>query len=308
VSKGGKFVKKFLGAIIIMTLLVILCIPVSAVQTVSYNMPKAYEAPKIDGIIDPEEWANALVIEFKPRDPNIWLCIGDINDFEGATFYLMWADEGIYFAASVTDTSAPANVPVYGNGSYNGGDAIQFNIFAARDISGAGLGDTLFFSCHPKTDTGQAAVGEHFVYGDGGSGKDVPGAIVDSVMNGNSYTIEGLLPRTAFGDLNNFPIIIQSGTKFYMNCIVMYQDDATQGLVGDNEYFDGAVANEYVLVDTIAGKVPPPVVEEVEEAVTLPAEIAPTPRVPQTSNMLAGAIILVLGSAGVITYVSKKKR
>jgi len=301
--------KKVFSIIIVSMLLVMLFIPVSAAPAVN-NIPKAYEAPTLDGVIDPEEWAGALVMEMKAGDPNISVPAGDPANFEGATFYFMWDEAGIWFACSVTDSSESSTIPASGTGSYNQGDGVQFNFYPNRETSGTALGDLFFFTYHPKTADGIAEVGEHFVYGDGVSGQPVPEAKIASKFTGTNYVVEGLIPTSALAK-STIPIVVASGARLIWNNVIMFCDEAgAQGLAADSGWFTADTFNEYVFVDTVAGKVPPPpVVEEiVEEGVTEVPATKPIITSPQTGNALAGAIILILGSAGVITYASKKKR
>ncbi|MHC1694912.1 MAG: hypothetical protein AB9835_06520 [Eubacteriales bacterium] len=290
--------KKALSLVLFAVLLVsVFAMSVSAAP-VAYSMPKATTVPTIDGAITGDEYKDALVVELKKGDASLFVPAGSIDTFGGAKFQFMWGDAGIYFVAEVADTTAPASAPASGTGSYNSGDGIQFNIYTATTIAGSAVGDCLFFSYHPKTADGKAEVGEHFVYGDGASGGNVPEAKVASVMNGNSYVIEGLIPKEAFAKLTA-PITLGSGSVIYMNSVVMEMDDAgTQSLIIDNTWFDGSLASNYTLVDTAAGPSP--------EA---PTDAAPTtPDAPQTSDAGVFAILgLFVASAVAFAVVKKSK-
>lgn len=263
-----------------------------------YDMPKAAAAPAIDGKIDAKEWNNALVVELKKGDAALFVASGVADTFGGAKFRFMWSDAGIYFAAEVSDTTKPTKYPPAGKGSYNSGDGIQFNIYSAADVKGSTKGELLFFSYVPKADDGKPAVGEHFVYGTGSAGAEVPAAKIAAVMNGETaYVIEGLIPAESFAKINK-PVTIKSGTKIYMNNVVMELDSAgKQSLIVDNEWFDGGKSNVYTLTDTLAGNVP------VTEAAKTPASGAA-----QTSDF---ALALGLGAASLsfaTMIILKKKR
>ncbi|MCL1792403.1 MAG: hypothetical protein FWG34_00885 [Oscillospiraceae bacterium] len=247
--------KKFLSIILVVVLAFSMCVPfaVSAADPRSYKVPKAATAPTLDGNINADEWKGALVVELKKGDADLFVASGDGDFFGGAVFQFMWADEGIYFSVVSNGNNDPTSVPATGAGSYNAGNGVQFNMYPNRDITGATTEEMFFFSYHPKTEGGAPQVGEHFVYGDGGSGQDVPEAKIAAVMNGNDYTMEGLIPAAALAK-SQVPIKVASGEKLFWNNVIMFADDGgTQGLIVDNEWFDGAYCNEYTLVDTLAG-------------------------------------------------------
>lgn len=291
--------KKALSLIVIAVMLTTLFALSVSAAPVNYSIPKATTAPTIDGKISADEYKDALVVELKKGDTNLFVPAGSIDTFGGAKFQFMWGDAGIYFVAEVADTTAPASAPAAGTGSYNSGDGIQFNIYTATTIAGSNVGDCLFFSYHPKTAEGTPAVGEHFVYGTGGAGGEVPEAKVASVMNGNAYTIEGLIPKEAFAKLTA-PITLGSGSIIYMNDVVMEMDDAgTQSLIIDNEWFDGAKANVYTLVDTAAGP-----------SAAAPTEASPdtTTTAPQTSDAGMMAVIGLFAASAIAFAVVKKSK
>ena len=246
--------KRLLSTILVAILIVAMHIPLSLIvvaETQAYQVPKAKAAPSLDGKIDAGEWAGALVVEMKKGDTNLYVAQGDLASFGGAVFQFMWSADGIYFSVTSLGNGTPANVPETDGGSYNAGNGIQFNIYPKRDISGALVEEMFFFSYHPKTSDGVPAVGEHFIYGTGSAGEDVPEAKIAVVMTGNDYAMEGLIPAAALSK-SKTPISLVSGVKMFWNNVVMI-DNGTQGLIVDNEWFDGAYCNEYTLVDTLAG-------------------------------------------------------
>ena len=249
--------KKILSIVLVSALLAMLCAPfaVSAAPK-SFNVPKAATVPTLDGVINADEWANALTVEMKKGDSNLFAGAGDLDYFGKAVFKFMWTGEGIWFAVTSTGNNEPTAVPAAGGGSYNSGNGVQFNMYANRSLSGTTLGELFFFSYHPKTDDGKPYVGEHFTYGTGGAGENVPEAKIAVVMNGHDYTMEGLIPAAGLAKADQ-AIKIAVGEKIYWNNVIMFSDDTgAQGLAVDNEWFNGEFCNEYVLVDTLAGIVP----------------------------------------------------
>jgi hypothetical protein len=264
--------KKIIKILICLVLATVICMPFTAIMAAppTYNVPKAATLPALDSVINDDEWADALVIEMAAGDDSLFVAAGELDMFGGATFRFMWADEGIYFAVTSTGNGEPGAVPETGSGSYNAGNGVQFNIYPNRDISGATVEEMFFFSYHPNTSGGVAQVGEHFIYGTGGEGADVPDAEIAVVMNGNDYTMEGLIPASSLLK-SNTPIRVVSGASIFWNNVIMLHDGITQGLIIDNEWFDGALAGEYILTDTLAGINPQAEVEAVEEPEAPPA-------------------------------------
>lgn len=239
--------KKVISFILIALALVACFTLCAGAESKQFDLPQAVTAPTVDGKISDGEWDDALTIEMKKGDANLFVAAGTADTFEGATFKFLWTFDGIYFAADVADKTAPAFTPEADSGSYNGGDGVQFNIYTSADVVGQDPGTLLFFSFNPKTSTGKACVGEHFVYGNGTEGANVITAKVAAELNDNAYVIEGLIPADAFISVNP-PVSFTEGAKIYMNCVVMECDEANnQSLIVDNEWFDPTKANVYTL-------------------------------------------------------------
>jgi hypothetical protein len=309
--------KKILSIILVTVLAFALCVPFAvSAEPKSFNVPRAAAAPTIDGVINADEWAGALVVEMKAGDDSINVPAGDADGFKGAVFQFMWSEEGIYFSVVSTGNNEPFGVPVADNGSYNTGNGPQFNMFPTRDSAGA-VGETFFFSYHPCADDGKPYVGEHFIYGTGGAGENVPEAKIAAVMNGNDYTLEGLIPAAALAK-SDIPIKVESGAVLIWNNVIMFTDDGgAQGLAADAGWFSAEDCNAYTLTETLAGILPaapePEPVPEPEPAA--PAEPAPAPAEPAPAPAPAPApvtgdstLIFVISAAALACAVITKKR
>ena len=75
-------------------------------------------------------------------------------------------------------------------------------------------------------------------------------------MNGNDYTMEGLIPTAALAK-SDIPIKVASGAVLLWSNVIMFTDDGgAQGLASDAGWFSAEDCNAYTLVDTLAGIVP----------------------------------------------------
>lgn len=270
----------------------------------SYEVPKAFAAPTIDGVINSDEWANALVVEMKAGDTTLAFPAGEAAQFLGCTIRFMWADEGIYFAADVKDETPATVSPVGNSGSYNSGDGVQFNMFPTRETPSENK-KIFFFSYHPKTDDGKAYVGEHFVYGTGDAGANVPEAKIASVVNATNYIVEGLIPAEALKK-SETPMTVASGAKLLWNNVIMDEGGGkAQGLMCDGEWFAAAGANEYTLIDTLAGPVPQAEATTAAGAAETPT---PAPANPTTGDSGIAVLMAMMALAAAGAYVFSAKR
>ena len=211
------------------------------------NLPKATEAPVLDGRIGDGEWDEALTVNMNKEDDSLFVAAGTKDTFNGAQVKFLWNEKGIYFMADVKDNTAPMTPPQSDTGNYNSGDGVQFNIYTKADSVGQDAGTLLFFSYNPKTAEGKACVGEHFVYGNGVQGGAVEGAVIEADVKDDGYVIEGLIPAQAFAKVYP-PLALNAGIKIYMNTVIMEMDDkGNQSLIADNEWFDASKATEYIL-------------------------------------------------------------
>ncbi len=263
-----------------------------------FDIPMANTAPTIDGVITGDEWDNALTVAMNKdtmKGPNSMAMPAKCPD---ATFYWMWNYDGLYFFADVKDPTLSSSSHTANAGSYNNGDGVQFCIYPELTASGSNVGDLYFWSL-VYTDEGKGEIGEHFVFGTGGSGADVEDAVIASTQDGSNYTIEAFLPCVCW-ESSNTPITVVEGTTFAMTNVLMDMDEAgTQSLCIDSSWFDANTANKYTLsADKIAGHVDAP--ETVEEVVD-GAVVAP-----QTFD--AGVIAAVFAIVSAAGYAISKKR
>ncbi|MBE6599177.1 MAG: hypothetical protein E7638_07025, partial [Ruminococcaceae bacterium] len=158
------------------------------------EIPRATIAPTIDGEITGNEWEGALVIEI--NHDNTDEIYGDFftTRCPDTTVRWMWDDAGLYVFAEVNDTTKPTIVHNPNTGHYNSGDGIQFCMYPNVEDIGETEGMLYFWSLVINT-AGEAEVGEHFVYGRGGSyGNDVEAVIADCTKSDDKYTIEAFFP------------------------------------------------------------------------------------------------------------------
>jgi len=251
-----------------------------------FDIPKANQAPVIDGKIDGDEWDNALVRTLTADN------VTDVTNtdiaFQGATFRWMWDDAGMYLFAEITDATAATTVHSPNAGSYNSGDGIQVCVYAGSDLEGSNVG-TLFFYSLVIANDGNAYIGEHFVYGDGGSGGDVPAneATVACVASGSSYVIEAFIAKAAWAK-SDPAIVIAEGASLPLANIIMDQNDAAQALFTDTAWFSGINSNKYTLTNAVAGHVEAEVVEAAPVAeAEAETEAAPVTTAPATAQSTA---------------------
>lgn len=264
----------------------------------NFEIPKAVKPPVIDGKIDGNEWDNALVRTL--TKDNVTDVTNTDTSFQGATFRWMWDDAGLYLFAEINDSTAPEKSHEPNAGSYNSGDGIQVCIYASDEFEGANVTNLFFYSLIPQATDGNPYIGEHFVYGDGGSGIDVPAseAKIASVVSGSSYTIEAFIAKESLAKSDPAIVIAEDAVLPLAN-IVMDQDGATQALFTDTAWFSGINSNKYKLVNTEAGAVE---VEDIETP-TEPTPEAPTPETPAPTAPQTNDTLVVFVAAALISLV-----
>lgn len=171
-----------------------------------YNVPAVQVVPELDGTIE-SDWADALKVEISYDafiENGIGTSIFEYNmgdsSIDTATpraegdFYMKWSEEGLYFAADITDDSIHIFQP-YGAQS-NIQDAIQLNFDPAntetQDLNSCYIFD--FVSVSDEDHQGPASWYEYFQYAghDEDAGIEVAGVLTDY-----GYTIEWFMPWTA---------------------------------------------------------------------------------------------------------------
>ena len=309
--------KKIISLLVITVLLISSAMITSfaaGTENEKFDIPKANQAPVIDGKIDGDEWDNALVRTLTADN------ITDVTNtditFQGATFRWMWDDAGMYLFAEITDTTKATTVHAPNAGSYNSGDGIQVCVYASPDGEGSNVG-TLFFYSLVIADDGNAYIGEHFVYGDGGNGQDVPAgeAAVAAVAGGSSYTIEAFIAKEAWAK-SDPAIVIAEGASLPLANIIMDQNDSAQALFTDTAWFSGVNSNKYTLTNAVAGHIEAVAVEAeapaAPEAETAPVTTAPAAvqtSAPQTSdNMIVFIALVVIALAVTLTLKKRTTR
>ncbi len=292
--------KKLLASLMALTTVSSLAVGVSAAASTNeeFTIPFASTAPVIDGVIDEGEWDNALVRELDASNVDEPTKIG--TKFEGATFHWMWDDAGIYFAAEVTDTTPmaePYKEP--GVGSYNAKDAVQVCIYGDPTATGSSVKTLLFYSFAPTSTTGEALIGEHFCYGNGSTGADVPageGDVAATYNKGKGFVVEGFIAKEGLAKTEP-SIEFGDGTSLPLANIVLDEVNGKTSIFTDTAWFDATKSNKYILSsDETAG------IEVIEEA---PA--AETTTAAATADFVTiSALAAVISLAGAV--VSKKRK
>lgn len=280
------------------------------VSAADLSIPKALTAPAVDGKINADEWANALAIDMKQDNLN-W--VASVNPSTGnSMFYFMWDADYLYFAADVKDTTVSSLIPAFG-AALNTGDGTQLAVYGIDSTTGPTDGsELLFFSVHPKTDSGAPDVYEHFSIIN-----QIPEAKIASAFNGAAYTLECAIPYSTFaqaksnGFINEIKGIV--GQQWKMDLIIMDADeDGGQSLGTNAAWFDPNTSNTYTLADTGAGIDTTSAVVETEAPVVVDAgEAAPvttTATAAQTSDYaIVSTSVVLLACAAAVVFFSKKR-
>lgn len=276
------------------------------VSAADLSIPKALTAPTIDGKINADEWKDALSVDMNQTLLN-W--VASVNPSTGASkFYFMWDANNLYYAADVKDTTVSSLVPAFG-AALNVGDGTQLSIYgkdATTSPAPMDGSELLFFSVHPKTDSGAPDVYEHF-----NTINQIPEAKIASVFSGAAYTLECAIPFSTLakvygnGFINEIKGIV--GQQWKMDLIIMDADDAGGQSLGTNaSWFDPTTSNTYTLADTGAGINPAPA-ETAAPAGTDTTAPATTPAA-QTSDfaLISTTAVMLLCTAAVVLLRKKK--
>lgn len=209
----------------------------------NHEIPKASKAPTIDGKFDADEWKGAL--EIKLDNTNTVEMFGSGSACQGGIFRYFWDESGLYVSMEITDAVASTTKCEAGSGNYNNYDGTQLTIYVDPTCSDAVAGQLYFFSLCPEASDGKAYIGEHFMYSDGNSGKDVPEAAIASSKTETGYIIECRIDSAAFAKGN---IEIKKGTTLTIGNVILDNNNEKQSLFIDTAWFNAENSNTYDLV------------------------------------------------------------
>jgi len=248
--------KKITAIVLVLFLVATLGTGVMAVEpsvkhSLNYEIPKTAAAPAIDGNFTPAKWAGALVIDWT-GNPDLFMCNQDDTKKDcSATFYFVWDEKGIYFAADVKDSTRSEVRPEVDEG-YNKGDGPQFFIYAGE---GAWPSDVAGFTFHPERANGTPGVWEHFAIG----AEDTAAKIASKFKaDGSGYIVEGMMPASTLLKTPT-PFKLEAGTKFPMVNALMDETGEAQYNIFDGAWLDQSLddMNKYTLSANVAhGKAP----------------------------------------------------
>lgn len=208
----------------------------------NYSVPAADTAPVIDGNKD-AVWEKALSVKL---DYTNTVNMTGEGECQGGTFSYLWDDEALYLFAEITDKTPAEILNKAKNGSYNSKDGVQMCLYVNQNCTAATAGQLFFFSFCPKASDGNAYAGEHFIYSNGSTGKDVPEITVASAETADGYTVEARIPQSVFEKASP-AIRLSEGTVFAMGNVIMDTDDYTQELFCDTAWFNAPKSNKYTL-------------------------------------------------------------
>lgn len=297
--------KKILSVVLAIAMIAsIMALGSSAIES-AYDVPKAAAAPKIDGVIDANEWANALAVPVDSDNLNWVLSNADSSLSAGSVIYMMWDETALYVAANILDTTLSSDQPGSGE-ALNKGDTVQLCFFADEGASNGSGSSNLFWDFTPWTDDGHdpatAESYEHF------AAADTTAVDLKSTVNGSAYTLEFALKWSDFGTyVPDYEAQYKgaAGTQMIIElCVIDTDTDGAQslGYVAD-AWCDPASTPVYTLTNAAAGAAPAaaePAAEEVPEAAA-PVVIAPAA---QTADMLSvAAAVAIIAFGG---YIASK--
>lgn len=227
---NGKRVLSLVLCVMFVLSSMVFTVSTSAKTATNYNVPKAVSPVTVDGVINPEEWKNALEIDVA-TDLTRWMK-GGSNTLEGGTIHMMWDDEYLYMAFDIEDTS---------KGKGQNLDGIELLIMnSAEDAYGVcakidfkvdryGAGKTYIYESH------EAMQGNLGSYGVIDPSTTMPTVCSDfyTAETTNGYTIETSLPWTLFADFVQRKVLTTSytgevGTQIYAQ-INVWDEDANGG-------------------------------------------------------------------------------
>jgi len=166
------------------------------------EVPFATTAPVIDGVLNPNEWDNAMALEVvwpdidtSPKDAEVWYGVApaSADDFS-ATWYMKWDASNLYVAVSVYD-STPAFID--SSGWYNDQDCMQIELDLTQTQPAIMNGTSAIYDFTAETFDGiGATVARH--YGGAKSGNftapELAAISAASTLVTDGYIIEAALP------------------------------------------------------------------------------------------------------------------
>lgn len=218
---------------------------IDPLEKAEYEIPKAATAPVIDGTCSEDEWKDALTRTL--TNENTVEVAGGKIVCQGATFRYLWDENGLYVCAEINDATLSSK-HVAGNGSYNSKDGAQIAIYIDKTCTAGAVGKLFFFSLCPEADDGKAYIGEHFIYGNGSTGKDVPDAAIASSKTETGYIIECRIDAAAFAKADP-AIKLEAGTELALVNVILDHNGSTQALFVDTAWFNAPNTSVYYLAD-----------------------------------------------------------
>ncbi len=215
-------------------------------------IPKAAASPTIDGVMSAHEWSNALTVSLSHDTMDEIVGSSVPTSCPDATFRWMWDEKGLYLFADIDDSTVPDTVFSPNTGHYNAGDGIQAIMFPDLGTVGSVEGE-LFIWSMTVASNGSAEVGEHAVFGSSGMiGNDVEDVRIACSTKGTAYCLEAFFPADILV-ASGTPLIVEEGTTFAMNHVVMEMDGSAQSLYADSAWFNAPNCNKYTLVSDSTG-------------------------------------------------------
>jgi hypothetical protein len=280
---------------------------INAAPPKEYPVLKAGTVPKLDGVVNADEWANAKLGHVDNTATVQW---GDATDPIKGDFYGMWTEEGMYFAAYVYDDKNGIGI-CSKDDVYSRGDGVQFMPDPAyRRMETAPQADAncYIFDVYPDYPSWY----EHFIYGEKDANGYVPmptntGIVVAGTTGTDTWTVECFIPWEAMNyDKAGFSGPIAEGMKMSLAYIIMDYDSAHTSIAGFCS-FDAWETKNYdtgILSNTLGGIIPAPETEAAQSDAAAPATTAAAQT--DDSTIVFGTAFVLL-SAMALLIVTKKK-
>jgi hypothetical protein len=261
--------------------------------------------PDLDGVISDGEWPEEgkFVLDKATVDSYAGCWAGEMTAAQKTTFYFLWADDGLYVAADIKDSTivAPTSWDAHGADGGPSADAFQLNLFA-HDLA-------RWFTIGTYAD-GKLAARTH--YGDVSDLSDIVKG--KGTLTSDGYVIEAKIPWSCIVDGEN--IDYKDGLSIPV--LFTYMDRYDGGEVCYKS-MDAAVWPPLDTIDNflvLGGAYTPPVeevvaVEAPAAEAAAPAEAAPVAAAPvaapQTGDFTIVMAGMLMAIAGLTIVILKKK-